>query len=61
MQRLTDLRFIIGLFFTIVGALLFTLSFITVDDGSYGVSLNHFSGAVMLVFGVFMLFIGRKG
>ncbi len=61
MHRLTDLRFIIGLFFSIVGALLLTLSFITVDDGNYGVSLNQFSGAAMLVFGVFMLFIGRKG
>ena len=61
MEKLSDLRFIIGLFFGLSGALLFALSFFMESGKEYGRALNHFAGAAMLVFGLFMLWLSRRG
>jgi hypothetical protein len=61
MEKLNDLRFIIGLFFGLAGALLFTLSFFTDGGKEFGKALNHFAGAAMLVFGLGMLWLSRRG
>lgn len=61
MEKLSDLRFIIGLFFGLAGALLFVLSFFTDGGKEFGKTLNHFAGAAMLVFGLFMLWMSRRG
>ena len=60
MEKISDLRFIIGLFFGLAGALLFVLSFFTDGGKEFGRSLNQFAGAGMLVFGVFMLWLSRR-
>lgn len=60
MEKLSDLRFIIGLFFALAGALLFVLSFFTDGGKEFGKALNHFAGAAMLVFGLFMLWLNHR-
>ncbi|MBI5917378.1 MAG: hypothetical protein HY842_18575 [Bacteroidetes bacterium] len=61
MEKLSDLRFIIGLFFAIVGALLVLLAFTATYGPGFGKNLNLYSGLVMLVFGIFMLWLNRRG
>jgi hypothetical protein len=61
LEKLNDLRFIIGLFFAMVGVLLFVLSFALHYEKPFGQALNHFGGAAMLVFGLFMLWLSRRG
>ncbi len=60
MEKLNDLRFIIGMFFGLAGAMLFVLSFFTDGGKEFGRSLNHFAGAGMLVFGIFMLWLSKR-
>ncbi|MEK7257377.1 MAG: hypothetical protein AAB316_21660 [Bacteroidota bacterium] len=55
MKKLYDLRFIIGLFFCIVGASLLLISFFIASEKPMGDSLNRFAGSIMLLFGMFML------
>jgi hypothetical protein len=58
MNRLIDLRFVIGLFFLIIGMILLGYSFITsVADA---VSINRWCGIVFILFGVFMLFLSYR-
>jgi predicted transporter len=61
MNKLLDLRFVIGLFFLITGILLLLYSFFfsaakTSDPGM----INRWCGAIFILFGIFMLIISRK-
>ncbi len=60
MEKLNDLRFIIGLFFALVGALLVVLAFALSYEKGFGKNLNLYSGLAMLVFGGMMLWAKRK-
>jgi uncharacterized membrane protein HdeD (DUF308 family) len=59
MQRLDDLRFIIGLFFTFTGGLLVLLAFLTESEKTFGSPLNLYSGMLMLLFGLVMAWFGK--
>ena len=59
MQKLTDLRFIIGLFFSVTG-LIVLLNYFVVSDALHP-ELNLYSGAAMLVFGLVMLIFYNRG
>jgi hypothetical protein len=57
-----DIKFPIGLMFSILGVLLTFYGFITNSDEvlynrSLGININLWSGTGMLVFGLFMLFL----
>jgi drug/metabolite transporter (DMT)-like permease len=54
-MKMTDLRFIIGLFFTFCGVVLVATSFFGASDLVEGFRMNLDSGLLMLVFGLFML------
>ena len=58
MNRLIDLRFVIGLFFFIIGLILLGYSFITsVVDA---VAINRWCGLVFIVFGGCMLILSYR-
>ena len=61
MEKLSDLRFIIGLFFALAGALLLVLSFTVTSDKEFGKNLNLYAGLAMFIFGLFMLWLNRRG
>ena len=61
-----DLRFPIGIMFSVFGAILTIFGFATngsdiYKDHSLGVNINLGWGIVLLVFGVFMLLLALKG
>jgi len=59
-----DIRLPIGLMFALLGALLVVFGLIadkTVFQRSLGINVNLWWGIVMLVFGVVMFFLGRRG
>ncbi len=59
-----DIRLPIGLMFTLLGALLVVFGLIeekTVFQRSLGINVNLWWGVVMLVFGVVMFVLGRRG
>ena len=61
-----DVRISIGMMFTLIGTILSAFGLATRDSSSlYGKSLgidaNLWWGLVLLVFGVVMLFVGRRG
>lgn len=61
-----DLRIPLGLMFTLTGAILTSFGFATrsrVDlyARSLGIDANLWWGLVLLAFGLFMLFLGRRG
>ncbi len=56
-KRFDDLSFVIGLFFSVVGIILLLTHFFGPSDSVAGVKLNLVSGAVMTVFGSFMLVV----
>lgn len=60
-----DLRLPIGYVFTIYGVILVIYGFITKDAEMYskslGINVNIIWGAVMLVFGLTMLFFAKRG
>ena len=60
MEKVTDLRFIIGLFFAISGALLVGLALMGASEKEFGKSLNWYAGSAMLVFGLFMLWMNNR-
>lgn len=60
MEKLSDLRFIIGLFFTLAGALLLLLAFSIESGKQFGESLNLYSGLAMFAFGLFMLWLNWR-
>lgn len=57
MNRLTQLSFIIGLFFTIVAVILLIGYFISTLLSSF---LNLYAGVVFLIFGLMMMLIQPK-
>jgi hypothetical protein len=59
MQKFTDLRFIIGLFFSLTGVILL-LSYFLATESNHP-QLNLYAGGVMLVFGLVMLVLFYKG
>lgn len=59
-----DIRLPIGLMFAVLGALLTGFGLIadkSVSGGSLGINVNLWWGLVMLVFGVVMFLLGRRG
>lgn len=59
-----DIRLPIGLMFTIFGVLLVGFGLFgdkTIYDRSLGINVNLYWGVVMLLFGLIMLALGRRG
>jgi hypothetical protein len=59
-----DIRLPIGLMFTVVGGLLTVFGLIgdkSVFQRSLGINVNLWWGLVMLVFGIVMFLLGRRG
>jgi ABC-type Fe3+-siderophore transport system permease subunit len=58
-----DIRWPIGLMFTLIGALLAVFGLVVKSDHaiSLGININFIWGAVLLVFGVLMLLGAIKG
>ena len=61
-----DLRWPIGLMFTLIGAILAITGFATNSNAemykrSLGINIDLWWGLVLLAFGVFMLIMARKG
>lgn len=59
-----DIRLPIGLMFAILGALLSAFGLVadkSVSQNSLGINVNLWWGIVMLVFGVVMFLLGRRG
>lgn len=59
MARLTDLRFIIGIFFSLAGLILLLCYFVATESNHP--ELNLYSGALMLLFGLVMLLLFYRG
>ena len=59
MEKLTDLRFIIGLFFSLCGLILLFSYLITAESNHP--ELNLYAGGAMLLFGLVMLGLFYKG
>jgi len=69
MNKILDLRFVIGLFFTVVGVLLFAYSFSSGtqmnlnkaigwdEDYNRFVTINRWCGIVFTIFGVLMIIL----
>jgi hypothetical protein len=60
MNKLLDLRFVIGVFFTIIGGLLLVYSFFATTQLETGESINRYTGLVFLAFGVFMIWLSFR-
>jgi drug/metabolite transporter (DMT)-like permease len=60
MEKLNDLRFIIGLFFAIVGVVLVLLPLNGTDGKAFSINLNLFSGAAMLVLATLLFWVRGK-
>jgi threonine/homoserine/homoserine lactone efflux protein len=62
---MVDIRIPIGLMFSILGILITVFGFVTISNGemyqkSLGINVNIVMGALMLVFGLLMLYFSRK-
>lgn len=60
MNKLLDLRFVIGLFFTIIGLLLLIQSITGTTTLETGESINRWTGIAFSLFGVFMILLSFK-
>jgi hypothetical protein len=60
MNKLLDLRFVIGLFFTIIGLLLLIQSITGTTTLETGESINRWTGIAFGLFGVFMIVLSFK-
>lgn len=60
MNKLLDLRFVIGLFFTIVGLLLLGYSFFSAELTDAARTVNRWCGVVFALFGVFMVVLSFR-
>ena len=60
MKKLLDLRFVIGIFFSLIGVLLIFYHFFGKQNSSFDNKVNLWSGIVFLVFGLSMIFISEK-
>ena len=59
-----DIRLPIGLMFALLGTLLAVFGFVAdkhVYEKSLGINVNAWWGLVMLIFGIVMLVLGRRG
>ncbi|TAM97788.1 MAG: hypothetical protein EPN39_10580 [Chitinophagaceae bacterium] len=61
MKNIFDLRFIIGLFFLLVGIFLFITSFVSHPSTGKTETVNFWCGIVYIVFGIFMLILWKVG
>jgi uncharacterized membrane protein HdeD (DUF308 family) len=59
MQKFTDLRFIIGIFFSLSGLILLLCYFFATETNHP--VMNLYSGGLMLLFGLVMLLLFYKG
>jgi hypothetical protein len=62
---MVDIRYPIGMMFTILGVLIGIYGFVTTGDSgmyekSLNVNVNIYSGLLMLVFGLIMLYFARR-
>ena len=62
---MVDIRFPIGLMFTILGVLITTFGFVTKSDTemyqrSLDINVNIIMGTLMLIFGLIMLFLALR-
>jgi len=62
---MVDIRFPIGLMFSLLGVLITVYGFFTMSDTglyqrSLGINVNLFMGIIMLIFGSIMLFFAIK-
>jgi hypothetical protein len=60
-----DIKYPIGLMFTILGVLITIYGFATINDlsmyqKSFGINMNLWSGISMTIFGLIMLYFSRK-
>jgi cytochrome c biogenesis protein CcdA len=58
MNKLFDLRFVIGIFFTVIGILLLIYGFISTTESSQ--TINRWCGGIFTIFGIVMILISRK-
>jgi hypothetical protein len=59
MKKLFDLRFVIGIFFLVIGVILLGYGFIA-SATTEGRSINIWCGAIFVVFGAFMTILSYK-
>ncbi|HEV7620398.1 MAG TPA: hypothetical protein VGO09_01620 [Flavisolibacter sp.] len=59
MNKLFDLRFVIGIFFTVVGLLLFVYGFLSHAEPEMQ-SINRWCGGIFTIFGILMLLFSTK-
>jgi len=62
---MVDIRYPIGLMFSILGVLLTIFGFVTISDTSMyqkslGINVNIIMGIVMLIFGIMMLYMAVR-
>jgi threonine/homoserine/homoserine lactone efflux protein len=62
---MVDIRIPIGLMFSVLGVLITIFGIVTKSDSSMyqrslGINVNIMMGVVMLIFGLFMLYLSRK-
>ncbi|HSQ44929.1 MAG TPA: hypothetical protein VLM16_08025 [Ginsengibacter sp.] len=55
MKKLLDLRFVIGIFFAVVGTLLLIYDLTTAQNKSMDTSVNTWSAILFLAFGIVMI------
>lgn len=60
MKKLLDLRFVIGMFFIIVGALLEIYYLSGANSGNVDNYVNAWCGGLFLLFGITMVWLSRK-
>jgi hypothetical protein len=59
MKKLYDLRFVIGIFFLVIGVLLLLYSFLSKAEVNLQ-SINRYCGIAFTLFGIIMLLISSK-
>jgi hypothetical protein len=59
-KKLLDLRFVIGLFFLLVGLLLAAYSFFAAGNVKNAAMINRGCGIVFALFGLFMILLSRS-
>lgn len=60
MNKLYDLRFVIGVFFLIIGVLLIGYAFVSGSFPEYKMKVNLCCGLLFSLFGLFMLVLKKK-
>jgi len=60
MNKLFDLRFVIGSFFTVVGILLLGYSFLSADTVLEMHTTNRWCGILFIIFGVVMIVLSLQ-